>query len=260
MSGSDTGQAQVPRSHRRHAPGLSIGVVIAVLALAGSLTALALATGTGRVVQAAQNAKLGERIVVDAQGRTVYALSPETRNHLLCKSSECLAVWPPLTVSSRKAKLAGAGVQGHLGILRRANGRLQVTLRGMPLYLYAGDSAKGQANGQGKKSFGGTWHVLSAANAQGDTPATPAPGATSGGAGESGGGGYSEPAAGGGPASTPSSPGSTTPAATPPATTPGSTPGTGTTPSYPKEETHESPKGESSPGSGKEEPKSGGSW
>src|SRR6202035_5215851 len=133
------------------------------LMLFASLVALALAAGGGVTVSSATNTKLGKQIVIDAQGRTLYALQPETTHHLLCKSSACLKFWPPLTVHSNKTKLeAGPGVQGRLATLRRGNGVLQVTLGGLPLYRYSGDSAKGEANGQNIHSFGGTWHVLSA--------------------------------------------------------------------------------------------------
>jgi predicted lipoprotein with Yx(FWY)xxD motif len=108
-------------------------------------------------------------------------LSPETTSHLLCKSSECLKFWPPVTVPSRSTKLkAGAGVHGKLGILHRSNGVLQVTLRGMPLYRYSGDHAKGEANGNAIKSFGGTWHAMSASSSSGSTmPAASSPTSTS---------------------------------------------------------------------------------
>ncbi len=148
-------------------------VMAATLVFAGSLATMALATGNTATVSSASNSTLSEQIVIDAQGRTLYALSPETAHHLLCKSSECLKFWPPLTVRSNKTKLlAGPGVHGHLAILRRSNGVLQVTLGGLPLYRYSGDQAKGEANGQSIHSFGGTWHVLSATG--GASPATPA--------------------------------------------------------------------------------------
>lgn len=131
----------------------------AVLALAAG-TALALAM-SAPTVSSAPGGKLG-RIVVSSQGRTLYALSPETTHHLLCKG-ECFTFWPPLTVSSSKARLvAGPGVHGALGILHRSGGLFQVTLRGLPLYRYYEDHAKGQVHGQGIRSFGGTWHVVSA--------------------------------------------------------------------------------------------------
>ncbi|HTA97263.1 MAG TPA: hypothetical protein VK730_06420 [Solirubrobacteraceae bacterium] len=147
----------------------------ATLVFAGSLAAMALASGSTTTLGSASNSTLGEQIVIDAQGRTLYALSPETTHHLLCKSSQCLKFWPPLTVHSSKTKLlAGPGVHGHLAILRRSNGVLQVTLGGLPLYRYSGDQAKGEANGQGIHSFGGSWHVVSATSATSlATPTTP---------------------------------------------------------------------------------------
>jgi predicted lipoprotein with Yx(FWY)xxD motif len=168
-------QNQIARSSRgrRWRPsGLLVTVVAVTLVFASSLAAMALA-GNAAIVSSASNSTLGEQVVVNAQGRTLYALSPETTRHLLCKSSECLKFWPPLTVHSSKTKLlAGPGVHGHLAILRRSNGVLQVTLGGLPLYRYSGDQAKGEANGQSIHSFGGTWHVLSATGSS--SPATPA--------------------------------------------------------------------------------------
>jgi len=138
-----------------------------VAALAASaaiaLASFALAAGAGPTVGSARNATLSRTIVVDPHGRTLYALSPETTHHLLCKTSECFEFWPPLTVHSRSVALrAGLGVHGGLGLLRRSNGALQVTLRGKPLYRYSGDSARGQVEGEDIKSFGGTWHAVSA--------------------------------------------------------------------------------------------------
>lgn len=168
-------QNQIARSSRRRRwqpSGLLLTVMAATLVFAGSLAAMALATGSAATVSSTSNSALGEQIVVDAQGRTLYTLSPETTHHLLCKSSECLKFWPPLTVRSSKTKLlAGPGVHGHLAILRRSNGVLQLTLGGLPLYRYSGDQAKGEANGQGIRSFGGSWHVVSATSAT--SPATP---------------------------------------------------------------------------------------
>jgi predicted lipoprotein with Yx(FWY)xxD motif len=169
-------QNQIARSSRRRRwrpSGLLVTVVAATLVFAGSLAAMALASGNAATVSSASSSTLGEQIVVDAQGHTLYVLSPETAHHLLCKSSACLKFWPPLTVRSSKTKLlAGSGVHGHLAILRRGNGMLQVTLGGLPLYRYSGDQAKGDANGQSIHSFDGTWHVLSATGST--SPATPA--------------------------------------------------------------------------------------
>jgi predicted lipoprotein with Yx(FWY)xxD motif len=150
---------------------MRLGAFAATLALAASLAAVALAAGSSMSIGSAPNAKLGEQVLVNPQDRTLYALSPETAGHLLCKA-RCLSFWPPLTVRSRSVKLkAGTGVQGHLGLVRRHNGMLQVTLAGRPLYRYAGDHAKGDANGQEIHSFGGIWHAVTAST----TPSTTTP-------------------------------------------------------------------------------------
>jgi predicted lipoprotein with Yx(FWY)xxD motif len=150
---------------------------VATLALlaAGVIAAVAFAKGSQKpAVSATANAKLGVQVVVNAQGRTLYALSPETSGHLLCKSQECLQNWPPLTVSSDEAKVkAGAGVQGKLGLIRRGKDRFQVTLRGMPLYRFAGDHGRDESNGEGIESFGGTWHAATSASAAKAMPTQP---------------------------------------------------------------------------------------
>ena len=190
--------------------------------IAAALAAVALASGSrAPALSSASNAKLGETVVVSAQGSTLYALSPETSRHLLCKSSECLHVWPPLTVSSDEAKLkADGGVQGKLGLIRRGKDRFQVTLRGMPLYRFSGDHGRDESNGEGLKGFGGTWHAatsVSGATAKpAPTSAPPAPSMPV------------EPYASSTPAPTSSTP--STPATTPMPTTPTTPPTTTTTP------------------------------
>jgi predicted lipoprotein with Yx(FWY)xxD motif len=165
-------QQQITQSQRRKRSAILVG--LAVLAAVVSFAAVAFGSGTV-TLSSATNSKLGTQIVVNAQGRTLYALSPETTKHLLCKTSECVKFWPPLTVPSTKTKLkAGAGVEGHLGVLHRQGGVLQVTLRGMPLYRFAKDRAKGEVNGEGVESFGGTWHAVTAASpSSATTPSTP---------------------------------------------------------------------------------------
>ena len=170
MSGSR--ERQIRRAARRRRWS-RLGRVLAAgaLVLGAPLAAVALGAGANTVTSTS-NAALGERIVIDGQGRTLYALNPETTHHLLCKTSECLKFWPPLTVRSSRSLKAGSGVRGHLGVLRRAGGVLQVTLGGHPLYRFADDHAKGQASGQGIHGFGGVWHVITAASA---APAPAAP-------------------------------------------------------------------------------------
>jgi predicted lipoprotein with Yx(FWY)xxD motif len=160
----DPAKQQAARSERLRSPARRAAfAAAATLGVGASVAAIALAASATVTINSASNSKLGERVAVNSRGLTLYTLSGETSRNLLCKSRECLAFWPPVTVPSRKTKLkAGGNLQGRLGILRRSNGTLQVTLRGMPLYRFVKDHATGEANGEGIESFGGTWHAASA--------------------------------------------------------------------------------------------------
>ncbi len=148
---------------------LALGAVAAAALV--TIVATALAAGSSLTLGSNTHSMLGKPVVVNPQGRTLYRLSPETSKHLLCKSKECLTNWPPLTVKSAKTKLkAGSGVSGKLALLHRSNGTLQVTLNGLPLYRYSGDSAKNDVNGEGIESFGGTWHAVKASSSSSTTP------------------------------------------------------------------------------------------
>lgn len=156
---------------RRPRAWLALVAVTAIAAIAVAATALA--AGSSLTLGSNANSMLGKPVVVNPQGRTLYHLNPETSKHLLCKSKECLGNWPPLTVKSANTKLkAGSGVKGKLGLLHRSNGTLQVTLNGLPLYRYSGDSAKDDVNGEGIESFGGTWHAVRASSSSSTTPTT----------------------------------------------------------------------------------------
>jgi predicted lipoprotein with Yx(FWY)xxD motif len=54
-----------------------------------------------------------------------------------CKGS-CARLWPPLIVRRRAAVPRRiAGIPGRFGVIRRPDGRLQVTHRGLAVYTYA---------------------------------------------------------------------------------------------------------------------------
>ena len=163
------------RSARASRPAMHAAALTVLLALA--LAATAIAASGSLTLGSSTSSMLGERVLVNPKGMTLYSLSPETPKHLLCTSHKCLKSWPPVTVPSRQTKLkAGSGVHGRLAIVRRKDGLLQVTVRGLPLYRFAGDDARGEANGQGLESFGGVWHAVAAAGTASPTmPSTPTP-------------------------------------------------------------------------------------
>jgi predicted lipoprotein with Yx(FWY)xxD motif len=142
---------------------------IAALAALAATTAVATGATVKPTIKPSHNTTLNKTIVVDAKkGMTLYWLSPETKKQLLCKTTTCTGFWPPLTVKSLHTKVRAAfGIQGKLTVFKRPDGKFQVALRGEPLYHFAGDSAKGQANGEGIQTFGGTWHAVVARTTSG---------------------------------------------------------------------------------------------
>jgi predicted lipoprotein with Yx(FWY)xxD motif len=161
---------------------LAVAAVIAVMAM--SAGAASTTVGVKRVMVGAKQTP----IAVNTKGVALYTLSGDTKKHMECrKGNGCFAAWPPLKVKGHATK--AAGVKGKLGTFKR-NGFTQVTLNGHPLYLFAGDGGKsGTVNGDGLRSFGGTWHVVRA----GQSSAAQAPSSPPG-----GGGGYQQPGGGGG--------------------------------------------------------------
>jgi predicted lipoprotein with Yx(FWY)xxD motif len=165
------------RTRRRSRLVKTSAATATVALVAAVVAAMAFASSTV-AIDSASNSTLGEHVLVNSQGRTLYVLSPETTHHLLCKSAECLKFWPPLTVSSTKEKIKlGSGVHGKVGWFKRSGGTLQVTLNGLPLYRFAEDKASGEVNGQNFKGFGGVWHVLGDSGKPSSTalPSTNAP-------------------------------------------------------------------------------------
>ena len=104
------------------------------------------------VVASARKAKVGS-VIVDAQGRTLYRFTAEAQGVPVCTAA-CVGTWPPATVS------AATGLPKHVATVKRPDGgKLQLTYDGHPLYRYAGDQSKADANGEG---VGGQWFVLKA--------------------------------------------------------------------------------------------------
>jgi predicted lipoprotein with Yx(FWY)xxD motif len=110
---------------------------------------------------ATADSSLGE-IVVDGKGMTVYVFDKDTKGsgQSAC-SGDCLVKWPAVVAESDSP--AVDGVTGEVGTITRDDGTKQVTLGGMPLYLFAGDAKAGDVTGQG---VGGVWWVVSADGAK----------------------------------------------------------------------------------------------
>ncbi len=122
----------------------------------------------------------GTAVLTNSKGFTLYWYAPDTSTTSKCTGS-CATYWPPVT----GPVTAGSGVTGTLGTITRADGTVQATYDGHPLYTYAGDSAPGQAKGNGLYVSGGLWYEMTVSGAK------PAVGASAGAsASTSSGGGY----------------------------------------------------------------------
>jgi predicted lipoprotein with Yx(FWY)xxD motif len=120
-------------------------------------------------VKRASNAALGATVLVNSQGMTLYQLSVEQGGKFICTSSACTQVWHPLAVSSGTP----SGSVGSLGTVKRPDGTMQVTYKGMPLYTFAQDQTAGEAKGQGLKDVG-TWTVVKVSASSAPASTTPA--------------------------------------------------------------------------------------
>ena len=105
---------------------------------------------TGVVVNMATTS-LGP-VLVGPNGLTLYTHSGDTATSSTCIGG-CATAWPPLTVAAGAKATAGQGVAGTLGTLTRADGTIQVTYNGMPLYGWQKDAKPGDVTGQGIGGF-----------------------------------------------------------------------------------------------------------
>jgi predicted lipoprotein with Yx(FWY)xxD motif len=119
----------------------------------------------------------GMTVLTNSKGFTLYSFAPDTPTKSNCNGT-CAQNWPPVT-----GPVTAAGVTGTFGTIKRSDGSVQATFDGHPLYTFVGDTAPGQAKGNGLNASGGLWHEVTTA---GTAASAPAGGSSSG----SGGSGY----------------------------------------------------------------------
>lgn len=129
----------------------------------------ALAQGaSGSVTVTSQQTSYGIALFT-GDGKALYMLSYDTRGtatapaHSSC-TGRCAAAWPPLLAPSPSAVHGAGGVNAAgLGTMQRPDGSYQVTYYGWPLYMFVGDKAAGQTNGENVAAFNGLWNLLTLA-------------------------------------------------------------------------------------------------
>lgn len=115
------------------------------------------AAESGRKTIRVQDSRFG-KILFDGRGYVLYAFTADGSSGSAC-SGDCARAWPPLIVT--RTPKAGTGARASLlGTTRRADGRLQATYAGRPLYYYVGDTRPGLILCQDVTEFGGVWLVV----------------------------------------------------------------------------------------------------
>ena len=117
----------------------------------------------------------GVTVLTSSSGFTLYSFAPDTSTTSKCNGA-CAQNWPPVT-----GPVSAAGVSGTFGTIKRSDGSVQATFDGHPLYTFVGDTAPGQAKGNGLNVNGGLWHEITTSGT-----AAPVAGSSAG----AGGGGY----------------------------------------------------------------------
>jgi predicted lipoprotein with Yx(FWY)xxD motif len=130
--------------------------VAAVAIGVGVAATAATAAAPVGVYTSKQSTAIG-KVLVNSTGRTLYHYSSERKNVVRC-TGVCAKRWPPLVIAARVKPAAGSGVvASRLGTVKRPDGKLQVTYRGLPLYLYSGDKKAGDLKGHGSA---GSWYAM----------------------------------------------------------------------------------------------------
>lgn len=143
---------------RRAVATIGVGAALAACGAYSSTTpeapAAVDAPAAGTVVTVASDDALGA-FLTDAEGRTLYLFTSDSPGVSTCEGG-CLGAWPPLLTDGEPVA-QGATEASLLGTLTRADGSVQVTYGGWPLYFFAADAAAGDTAGQGVSDV---WFVV----------------------------------------------------------------------------------------------------
>jgi predicted lipoprotein with Yx(FWY)xxD motif len=120
-----------------------------------SSTATTEAPGNEPATVAVRGTSLGPTLV-DATGKTIYLFERDTMPDTSTCTDACATTWPPVTVTG--ALVVGQGLdEKDFKTFARADGTMQVSAYGHPLYTYGPDVNPGDTNGQG---VGGVWYAV----------------------------------------------------------------------------------------------------
>ncbi|MFD8817404.1 hypothetical protein ACFV23_39450 [Streptomyces sp. NPDC059627] len=94
-------------------------------------------------------------VVVNGAGFTLYRFDKDTANPSKSNCNDaCATTWPPVVVAPGGKIFIDGVSKSAVGVVKRDDGNLQVTIGGWPVYRFSKDLRPGDTNGQG---VGGTW-------------------------------------------------------------------------------------------------------
>ncbi|MFJ5213533.1 hypothetical protein ACIP98_02365 [Streptomyces sp. NPDC088354] len=96
--------------------------------------------------------------LININQAALYRFDPDSADPTQSHCNDACAVqWPAVTIQQGgNVYLAGVD-RDQVGAIRRQDGQVQLTVGGMPVYRFAGDTKPGDLNGQG---VGGTWFAV----------------------------------------------------------------------------------------------------
>jgi predicted lipoprotein with Yx(FWY)xxD motif len=120
-------------------------------------------------LRSSHNTSLNASLVISPKGLTLYHFTFEKGKKIEC-TGPCLKFWPPLLIKKGAKPTAGPGLNAKkLGVIRRPDGRYQVTYFGFALYTFASDRRRGDVKGEGVE---GAWWAVGASGKLVKQPAT----------------------------------------------------------------------------------------
>jgi predicted lipoprotein with Yx(FWY)xxD motif len=112
------------------------------------------AAGTGELMTA--DSPLGE-IIVNADGMTAYYFDKDVPDSGSSScAGECAVAWPSIT-SETTTPMVDESITATVGTITGVAGETQITVNGLPIYLFQKDVAPGDVNGQ---AVGDVWWVI----------------------------------------------------------------------------------------------------
>lgn len=123
----------------------------------------------GTVLAANSTAQLGA-VVIDGLGWTLYRFDDDTAQPPTSNcAGDCATVWPPV-LAEPGSPLSVEGVDAAaVGTITRADGGVQLTIGGWPVYRHAADPAPGATDGHG---VGGKWFAVTPTGERAEAPAS----------------------------------------------------------------------------------------